>query len=573
MGAFLLVEQNFAQSNSANIEIAKKKIEQTNPNCIFKWNDENYALYVYEKAACSAHQFYQDSQGDFCVCVGTMLYADNQNDYNLSNFLTAFDPNTLCRESMYGSYALVIKKGPSLHFFTDYLGTYSVYTCNSVSVWSSCWLAIAELISNKTITTHAVYEYVHEGANHGLNTLYKDISRVDSNYLYALYGKKITRIRKPFDVHIGTDHDVKTIENEIISELERIFTAIKHKFGDNIGTALSGGYDSRLILACLLDISVTPILHVYGHANDPDVIIAKLISHQEKYPLTHTDKNSAPKALLEDFPNIVEQNFYAFDGYSDEGIFNNGLNYETRMKQAREGRLMLNGGGGEIFRNFFYFSSRSMHVQQLVDRIYRRYTFAIHTDCFNSTEYREYMSQNIKNSLNIDRDILSREEIDLAYPLFRCRYWMGKNNSINNRFGFAMTPFMEKKLIGNAARIPIRYKNYGLFQARLINRISPSLASYNSAYGHNFVGKPSFKRRLNENLTTYRPALLRKYAYDIKYYISKFTFPYYLQEEYLSKCINTTFPIMSKYFHIDKIKDTAQFNRICTLEYLFAKTN
>jgi asparagine synthase (glutamine-hydrolysing) len=64
---------------------------------------------------------------------------------------------------------------------------------------------------------------------------------------------------------------------------------------------------------------------------------------------------------------------------------------------------------------------------------------------------------------------------------------MGRNNSVNNKIGFALTPFITQSLIERALRLPLRQKNTGRFEARLIREINPRLAAYPSAYGHSFA--------------------------------------------------------------------------------------
>ena len=52
--------------------------------------------------------------------------------------------------------------------------------------------------------------------------------------------------------------------------------------------------------------------------------------------------------------------------------------------------------------------------------------------------------------------------------MFRCRFWMGRNNSLNNRFGWALTPFAEYNVVKESIAIPVRFKNYGVLEARMI---------------------------------------------------------------------------------------------------------
>ena len=47
--------------------------------------------------------------------------------------------------------------------------------------------------------------------------------------------------------------------------------------------------------------------------------------------------------------------------------------------------------------------------------------------------------------------------------------------------------------------------------------------------------------------------------------------PYFLSEQYIGKTIDQDFPYMSRFFRVRELKDTEQYNRLCTLEYLFQR--
>jgi hypothetical protein len=141
---------------------------------------------------------------------------------------------------------------------------------------------------------------------------------------------------------------------------------------------------------------------------------------------------------------------------------------------------------------------------------------------------------------------------------------MGRNTSVNNQFGAALTPFIEHGIVDAAAEIPIRFKNHGRFEAALIHALSPSLARYRSSYGHSFVGPPPLKRRFKDLLTLLRPPLLRRYTFRLK---GRLVHPSPGLSRY-GKVVDPAFPIMSRYFRMSQVGDAGQFSRICTLEFL-----
>src|SRR3546814_8230025 len=87
---------------------------------------------------------------------------------------------------------------------------------------------------------------------------------------------------------------------------------------DLIDSALSGGYDSRLLLALARDAKLAPRLHVYGRPGDSDVVCAQAIARAEGLALHHVDKSTVPQPEPARYPDIVHANYLAFDGRSEE---------------------------------------------------------------------------------------------------------------------------------------------------------------------------------------------------------------------------------------------------------------
>ena len=150
---------------------------------------------------------------------------------------------------------------------------------------------------------------------------------------------------------------------------------------------------------------------------------------------------------------------------------------------------------------------------------------------------------------------------------------MGKNNSINNKFSYALTPFIDYNIVKDAINIPLKYKNHGILEGRLIKNISKKLASYSSAYGYNFLKDPPLVYRLKDIATYIRPALLRRYTYRIQARNNKADIPYFLTDSYLNSVFNDRCRYMSEYFNLNLIRDSIQLKRIYTLEYLFNQTS
>lgn len=89
-------------------------------------------------------------------------------------------------------------------------------------------------------------------------------------------------------------------------------------YSDKITSALSGGFDSRLMLVLKLKEFINPKLYVYGSNTNSDVIIAKLIAINENLNLDHTNKFEIFDESS--ITNTIYNNFWDLD--ASGSIFN-----------------------------------------------------------------------------------------------------------------------------------------------------------------------------------------------------------------------------------------------------------
>ena len=452
---------------------------------------------------------------------------------------------------------------------SDPLGGSRIFYNSDQTLWSSSFLALAENIPGRTIDAQGVYEYAFQETNYGATTPLIEIKMADSLKYFEFTKDGVLEHTK--NVPISFEQSNASYEDlieEHSSLLQNQMQSVVSSHGPKIATALSGGYDSRLMLSLAQNAGITPEVYVYGADGSPDVKVAKAVAAGEGFKINHINKAKYPKPTVDEYGGTVKDNFYALDGFPNEGIFDFGANMKTRRERAEDGTLILNGGGGEIYRNFFYLPDGSYTVDQLLNVFYSRYTSDFCTSEFSEDNYRNTLKEKIKYALGLKNDCMSRTELEYAYPGFRLRYWTAKDNSNNNRLGSFLTPFICYETIQAALKMPLKFKTHGKFQGDLINRVNPAMAAYHSDYGYSFNEPVPLKTKIKNNMTIYRPILLRRYSYALQHKMRDLSLPETLSAEYLTPILPDT-PFMNRYFKIDKIKDAAFLGRVLTLEYLF----
>ena len=92
---------------------------------------------------------------------------------------------------------------------------------------------------------------------------------------------------------LANKQNSKSIHNLASSLYEIVTNAIENYSDKDISLTLTGGMDSRVILACLLKAGIKPVCFTYGNKNAKDVVFAKKMA--EHFDLTfHNPANETP---------------------------------------------------------------------------------------------------------------------------------------------------------------------------------------------------------------------------------------------------------------------------------------
>jgi hypothetical protein len=465
-----------------------------------------------------------------------------------------------------GGYCLIDCDADGLHVRCDPLGLQMVFRNATGTIWSSSFLAVASTVSVRRFDTQGVYEYIFMEMPHGGTTVIEDVQLHDC--------RQVAHVRKSLQLEtvqasqppIGGVRSIASMTDECIAILRSSFRSFADAFSNRIDSGLSGGYDSRLILASLLAVGARPRLHVYGAANSRDVQVAKQLAARANVEIHHLDKVKQVHPTLEEYRAKAIEWLNAFDGYPADGIMGNGQDIESRMQRVANGAVPVNGGGGEILRNFFYLPDRQYTRRELLWTFYTQFDPATIRPGFSLDDYYRNIEKKVGDCVGHDRAQLTRREIEWLYSAFRCRFWMARNNSINNRFGAFLTPLFTWPLVKLGLDIPIQEKNHGRFESRLIRALAPDLAAVPSGYGHNFAGPIPLRRIVQDSLTLARPVWARRWSFTVQARLSKPSRPawYPLAQQTISRNL----PLMNRYFDVARIQHPGQLNRLYTLELL-----
>jgi hypothetical protein len=473
-------------------------------------------------------------------------------------------------ETLMGHYAIVMKRGGNTEITLDQFGGYHVFYNLANAIVSTSFYAICSALNRLTLLKQSAFEYVFNGVVSGNDTLFDEVSLapIGATIRVGPAGLDVSRPKLRVTRKYTPLSRSESLEQSM-TLLDRYFHVIAQVFGDSVCCALSGGYDSRLMLACMRRHGIRPRVFVYGHAAEADVSLAIEIARCEGFPLAVIDKNHQPPISPEEFAITVHRNFLAQDVCGWAGIFQNNAEIFESAHRVQGNKIAFNGGGGEIFRNFFYLLDRQFLVRELLWSFYSRFDPLICMEVFDREGYYQALERKIADLLGTDEPLLARPTVEWLYHSFRCRAWDGAVDSLCSRYGFTAMPYLERSITEHASALRLSWKNHGVYEAELIQRADHRLARYSSVYGHDFDSPPPLSRRFADYATYLRPPWLRRHTYRLRHLSRRADdWPGYLAQPYRNAALLGENLYMRRLFRFDRIVDAEQFARILSLEYV-----
>lgn len=563
MGGFFLLCMKSGQDRTCELNRLRQAFDELGFAAPELIRTETCLIAAYPNFASRSGGLKRYPNGDFAFVCGTCL---SERSFGIGAAASFYDG---AGETPMGHYAVVFGKNGHIQIRLDRFGGYHIFYNRAAGIVSSSFYAICSVLRTLTLSQQSACEYVFNGVVSGDETLFNEVplAPIGATIDIGPRGLEISRPRLTIIRSFSSGERGASLDHSI-ALLDRYFAPAVRSFGDRVNCALSGGYDSRLMLACLRRHGAKPRVYVYGSRPERDVRLAMEIAQREGFPLDVIDKSERPIIAPSDFAETARQNFLAVDGYHYGGIFHNGAEIGESARRVRGNAIAFNGGGGEIFRNFFYLLDRKYTVREILWSFYSQFDPASCTSAFNRELYYRGLEKKVLELLGSDERRLARPTVEWLYHSFRCRAWDGKVDSIASRYGYTAMPYLERAVTEHASGLSLAWKNHGAYEAELIRRVDHRLADYPSIYGHDFRGPPPPSRRFFDYATYLRPPWLRRYTYRLKHgYRRPPHRQGYLARPYREAALPGEDVTLRRLFRLNRVRDDEQFARILSLEY------
>jgi hypothetical protein len=471
-----------------------------------------------------------------------------------------------------GQFVALVRRQGRAFLLTDHFAMFQLFHDPDMKLFSTSLLAAVEALPRVSFDPQGVFELAINVAPIGDDTIFNELKTLGPQRIVELGpdGARLHEVAKPLPGEATALRIEERLDRHRQSLAAVVRRHVRH-FGDRVYCPLSGGLDSRLLLAALRAEGCRPNVYVYGGAESADVRISRLIGDAQGFPVEWLDKEA--RALGPDeFPEQVERNFQEYDGLPSFGeLFENGCNALARDARHAGGAMSASGACGEIYRNFFYLPDRPLSAEAVGRTFFARYAGGDLTAEFDEPAFLGRIGDKIAEALGASNrhERLPRPRVEQIYPRVRCRALSGREISLEGRYGAYLMPFLDRDVVAEAMTIPLALKNAGRFEAMLLEAIDPGLARLPSAYGHDFASPPTPRHRLEEWSTRIRPVWLRQRSYALRRRLGPVADEHggLLSPDYLGRVVDLDYPIMRRFFRVERIGDSGLMRRIANLEY------
>ena len=485
----------------------------------------DYNLLLFSKSLLDYKNYIELEDGSFIAGIGTFVYKGYDPEVSLKLFFNDFVSGNVAEEDTTGSFCLLIyeKKDNKFTIILDPSRLCHIFSNYDKSIISSSFLAIVEFSKSKLrLDTQSLMEQLLIGYIIPPYTLFEKIHFItDEEFINDSVS---VHIRKLLPDYKFDCRNVKECLNEGKLLLEEYAIRIERsvmKYGLTMG--LSGGYDSRLLLAAFQRYKEKFVLYSYGgKGHQEELKVVNKLSKELKVSVRITETRSSYELNEEELSRNLMDSLYFYDGRPNRsmGSYNDVHTAKFRKKLLGElPRLEISGLGGELLRNFNFLFHRNRV------RFYDWFIlYLLQMGELYITGKKRLLDFMKKFSLRIKRFLM--EEVDPAgfsdilwLHRFYSDVWTpfarGVKNNVENKLIFFLTPFAEILFRKFSRHVLICCGMKKDFEAGLIKIFDENLARIDSVYGFNF--QKSFKSLVwKQSLKLRAPIKLKAIAGIVK---------------------------------------------------------
>ena len=425
--------------------------------------------------------------GSWLAAIGSFFHESGHNtpDALLAQYL-AQDAERLGR-SLEGFFAIVIGdavKG-EISVITDVIGSCHLFArqLRGAVVLSSSSRMLASL-EDISLDPLACHEFLSTGIIYEDRTIYNEVRKLPpASVITYRNGQEVAR-GVYWDISALSPNSLpgKTATEALWHSLLSATKKITSQF-PRISCDLTGGYDSRAVLAAFVGAGANFTTVVSGPENNPDVLISRGLA--KKLGLEHIHN------LPCDYPSAQEltESLRLTDGEYDIVEYSSIERIHSKLSQSFD--ISVNGSFGEVARGYWWEllvphtgQRRKLDSRKLA-RL--RYAYCSSNDLFQNRfriDLVDHVTAVINRTIGDLIDYPNIFQMDAAYLRMRMQRWQGRIASSTNRIWPCISPFMFRSVLEVMLQAECSVRQRSLLIREMLSKFQPAIAAFPLEHGY-----------------------------------------------------------------------------------------
>lgn len=428
---------------------------------------------------------YVDNNGDYIVTNGTVIYDGKFGVEGLKKLLFDLKVKSIkeVRSNLFGNYAIIYKINDIIRIFIDEAGTFGIYYFSKNDKWIiSDTFYHVQKYARQGINFYGGWEYVCNPGIEGNQSPFENVFRLLGDECIRIEQGKTIIEECPTNEYTyeisGFDDAVEQLSNLIIKYMK-----VGSKISQKNCLFMTGGVDSRMLLAALLNIGETPVISNYqGNSFDmnskkEDMEISKAIADALglDYRFYNVKEDIFEKNQNAD-TNLIEK-------FGEHAFIYGGTKKYFDIFERGEFYFWYKGIMGEVLRDFEALDVRYKAPFSLRDysddlMIYQYGQFEfLENEKITVDGYKDYVYAQIRecaNKLNINHENLDKTMCHKMY-IRHMIHADGLQAGLHNIFGYFPMIYTQKEILDFAMSVPYEFKRNKKLILAVTNRLYPKL--------------------------------------------------------------------------------------------------
>ncbi len=428
--------------------------------------------------------------GSWLLAAGTWFHRDGYGSGAEGRLLSCYlagDARMLARE-LDGFFCLVIgdaRNGETL-VLTDVVGSYHCFvreTQEAIAISGSSLLLAA--LRDFHLDPIGCQEFLQTGVVYEDRTCYAEVRKLGPASIFR-FGNEVREPKQSYWQASALVSDSLAGEKAV----DRLWDGLTHaaaQIGRLFGRVvcdLTGGYDSRAMVAGFRGARVPFATTVSGAADSGDVRISKELAQRLGVAHNHMAPGNPPT-----FAEVREALRWT-DGEYDLVEYARIARVHRALMQRYD--ISINGSFGELARGYWWellvprLGARRPLDAALLAR--RRYA-ALPADSAvaprgSDIDLTAHFADIVRRTNAGLEEAPNTLQMDHAYLRMRMQRWQGRIASSTNQLWPCLSPFMFRPLLEAMMQAPARLRLRSLLIRRMLAQFQPELADYPLEYGH-----------------------------------------------------------------------------------------